>query len=135
VVAVARVEVGQAAADLQVGGIDVRHLAQDVARLAGLAALHVLVDDQLVLALRLHHEALLRVQLREVQVRVERGSVELVDLLPHGDGLQQEAVARVEVRHLRVLADRLAVPVEADVEVPIFLTVFQSRGLSSTICR
>ena len=44
-VALARVEVGELAADLEVAGVDVRHLLEDVARLAHLAALDVLVDD------------------------------------------------------------------------------------------
>ena len=108
-VAVADVEVGELAADLQVGRVDVRHLLEHVAGVAGPAALDVLVDDDLVLALGLHHEALLRVQVGQVQVGLESGGVELVDLLPDGDGLEEEAVLRVEVGDLRVLLARLAV--------------------------
>ena len=116
-VALARVEVGQLAADLEVARVDVRHLLEDIAGLAHLAALDVLVDDVLVLALGLHHEALLAVELGQVQVGIERGRIELVDLLPDGDGLEVEAVLGVEVRHLGVLLGRLAELVELGVEV------------------
>ena len=111
---VARVEVGQLAPDLEVAGVDVRHLACSTSPASrGLAALDVLVDDDLVLALGLHHEALLRVQVRQA---AGTGSSEdassLLICFQMAIGLEQEAVARVEVGDLRVFADRLAVPVQ-----------------------
>jgi hypothetical protein len=42
-----RVEVGELAADLEVAGVDVRHLLEDIAGLAHLAALDVLVDRRI----------------------------------------------------------------------------------------
>jgi hypothetical protein len=113
-----RVEVGEPAADLEVAGVDVRHLLEDVAGLAHLAALDVFVDDVLVLALGLHHEALLGVELGQVQVGIEGGRVELVDLLPDRDGLEVEAILRVEVGHARVVVRGLLELVELGVEVP-----------------
>ena len=120
-VAVAGVEVGELAPHLEVGRIDVRHLLEGVARLADLPALDVLVDHDLVLALGLDHEALLRVEIGQVDVGVEGARVELVDLLPDRDRLQEEAVPRVELRDLRVLAARFLVLVQPDVEVPDLL--------------
>jgi hypothetical protein len=67
-VALARVQVGQLAAHLEVAGSMSAILLQHVAGVRRLAALEVLVDDDLVLALGLHHEALLGVEVGEVQV-------------------------------------------------------------------
>ncbi len=111
-VPVAGVEVGQLAADLQITGIDIDDLLEDVGGVPPPAPLQVLVDDDLVLSLGLHHEALLGVELGQVEVGVEGGGVELVDLLPDRDGLEQEAVFGVEVGDLGVLLGRVAGPPE-----------------------
>jgi hypothetical protein len=111
------VQLGQATLELQVGGVDVHHLAEDVGRFPGLPLLQVLVQDDLELALGLHQEALLAVQVGELQVRVQRGGVQAIDLLPDRDRLEQEAVPGVEVRDLRVLLAGLPRAVQLGVEV------------------
>ena len=115
--ALAGVQVGELAADLEIAGIDLRHLLEDVAGLARLAPLDVLVDDDLVVALGLGHEALLRVEVGQAQVGLRRGGVELVDLAPDGDRLQEEAVLGVEVGDLGVLLARLPDLVHLGVQV------------------
>ena len=115
--ALAGVEVGELAADLEIAGVDLGHLLEDVPGLARLAPLDVLVDDDLVVALGLHHEALLGVEVGQAEVRLGGRGVELVDLAPDRDGLQEEAVPGVEVRDLRVLLARLPDLVHLGVEV------------------
>jgi hypothetical protein len=112
------VDVGQLAPDLEVARVQLRHLLQDLGGVLGLAPLQVLVDHDLVLALGLHHEALLGIELGQLQIGIEDGRVELVDLLPHGDGTDQESVLRVEVGDLGVLLGSLAGAVDLGVEVP-----------------
>ena len=78
--------------------------------IAVLAALDVLVDDVLVLALGLHHEALLGVEVRQLQVRLQGRVVRAVHFPQHLQaGLRPRAVEGVDVRRVVQLVGELAV--------------------------
>jgi len=103
-----RVDVGEAGPRLEIRGIDLDHLPQGFRRFLQPVPLELIFRDDLILALRLHDEALFRVEVRELGVGLDHGGVELVDLLPDRDRLEVESVARVEVGDLGVLVARLA---------------------------
>ncbi|MBK9088495.1 MAG: hypothetical protein IPL90_05405 [Holophagales bacterium] len=93
------------------------HLLVDPDRAAEVVLLEEVVGEDLVVALRLHPELLLDVELRELLVDVEARRVELVDLLVHRDRPDVEAVAGVELGDAQEIDDRFVVPAEPDVEV------------------
>ena len=102
-VALPGVELGEADPDLHVRGVHLGHLAQDVARLADLVALDVLVDDEPEGLLRLGHEPLAGVQVPEGHVALDHRGLVAEHLLPDRDRLQVEAVVREVPRDLHVL--------------------------------
>ena len=115
--ALARVELGEPDPHLHVRWVDVGHAAQDLAGLAQLVALHVLVVDEAERLLRLGGQPLARVEVPEAHVPVEKGRVVAQHLLPQGDRLEVEAVVGEEAGDLDVLlVGRLRV-VELRVEV------------------
>jgi hypothetical protein len=116
-VALARVEIGETDADLQVGGIDVRHPLQDLARLAHLVALLVLLEDERVGLLRLRRKLLAGVEVAEADVALEHRRVVAQHLLPQGDRLEVEAVVGEEPGDLDVLLVRGLGVVELRVKV------------------
>ncbi len=112
-----RVEVRQLDVQLDVRRVRLRHLLVDPDGGHGVVVLRVVVREDLVLALRLRREALLRVQLGEPLVDVEAGRIQPVDLLVDRDAAQEEAVAREVLGDLREVRDGLLVPVQAREEV------------------
>ena len=132
-IAIAQIEVGEAAADLEVRGIDVADALRGLAGLAGAPPLDVLVDDGLVLVLGLDGEVLLRVEVGELQLGLEIGGIELGDLLPDGDGLDDEAVALEEVPDLRIAVGGVAVLSLAGVEVTELLPGVVGLGITRTL--
>ena len=117
-VAVARVELRQADADLHVRGVDLGHAAQDVARVADPVALDVLVDHEAEGLLGLGHEALPGVEVPQRHVALEHGRVVAEDLLPDRDRLQVEAVLGEVPGNLDVLLVGGLEVVELGVQVP-----------------
>ena len=113
-----REEVGELDVELQVLRLDGDHLLVDPDRAREVVLLEEVVGEDLVVALRLHPELLLDVELRELLVDVEARRVELVDLLVHRDGPDVEAVAGVVLGDAQEEGDRLVVLSEPDVEVP-----------------
>ncbi len=112
-----RVQVGQLHVKLDVLRLGLDHLLVDADGPDDVLVLGVVVREDLVLALRLDRQALLRVELGEALVDVEARGVELVDLLVDRDRLQEEAVARIVLGDPGEVGDRLFVPVQADEEV------------------
>ena len=115
--ALARVQLGEPDAHLHVRGVDVRHAAEDLACVAQLVALHVLVVDEPVRLLCLRGQPLPRVEVPEAHVAVEHRRVVAEDLLPQGDRLQVEPVVGQEARDLHVLLVRGLHVVELGVQV------------------
>ena len=83
---VLRVEVGQLDVDVDRVRIEIGDLAVDDQRVSGIAVLEVVVGQDLVLALRLHGQPLLRVEVGQLGVDVQLRRVKLVDFLVDGDG-------------------------------------------------
>ena len=102
-VALPGVELGEADADLHVRRVHLGQPPQDLPRLALLAPLDVLVDDDVEGLLGLGHEALLGVEVPQGHVALEHRRVVLEDLLPDRDRLQVEAVVGVVAGDLDVL--------------------------------
>ena len=116
-VALARVEVGEQALDLEVRRIQLGQPAQHLLRLAHAVLLDVLVVDLAQRLACLRHQALARVEIAELAVALEHRRVVAQDLLPDGDRLQEEAVVGVEAGDLDVLVVRFLELVELRVEV------------------
>jgi hypothetical protein len=114
---VLRVEVGELDVDVDRVRVELGDFAVDAEGVSGVAVLEVVVGQDLVLALRLHRQPLLRVEVGELGVDVELGGIELVDLLEDRDRFEEEAVARVVVGDLREDLDRFLVAVDADPEI------------------
>ena len=134
-VAVARVELRQADADLHVRGVDLGHASQDVARLADPVALDVLVEHEAEGLLGLRHEALPGVEVAQGHVPLEQRRVVAEDLLPDRDRLQVEAVVGEVARDLDVLLVGGLEVVELGVQVPDAVDDVPVRfGFSWTIC-
>jgi hypothetical protein len=112
-----RVQVGELDVDVDRVRVELRDLLVDQQRVPGIAVLEVVVGEDLVLALRLHCEALLRVQVGELRVDVELRRIELVDLLVDRDRFVEEAVLPVVVGDLAEDLHRFVVAVDADPEI------------------
>ena len=112
-----RMQIGELDVNVDRLRVELGDLAIDHQRVSGIAVLEVVVGENLVLALRLHRQTLLRVEVGELAVDLELRRVELVDLLVDGDGFEEEAVARVVVGDLAEGLDGLVVAVDAHPEV------------------
>ena len=103
-----RIDIGEARPGFEIGGIDLDHPPQGFRGFLEARSLQLVFGDDLILPLRLHDQTLLGVEVGQLRVRFDHGRVEFVDLLPDRDGLQVEAVLRVELGDFRVLVAGLA---------------------------
>ena len=101
--ALAGVQLGQPAPDLQIGRIQLGELPQHVAGVAEAVSVDALLVRHPEAGLGLGCKALPAVEVAEVEVGLQERRIVAVDLLPDRDRLEVEAVLGVEVRDLGVL--------------------------------